>query len=83
MTRKIVWRRIDANPKWLLGYIPRNPYPTSFTQAMMPDRNARYDDIRPMLAWCDEHNIKVDFLTGGMLAFDDEKYISLFLMRWS
>ena len=80
--RKLTWMRVAGNTKWLRGYIPRNPHPTSFTQAMMPERNARYDDLKPYIDWCHERNIPVEFVTAGMLAFEDERFITMFLLRW-
>ena len=84
MTTKISWRwrQIAANPKWLLGYIPEI-YPEYIPRSPYLDRNAQYDDLRPMLDWCDEHDIKVEYLTGGKLAFDSEEDLTLFLLRWS
>jgi len=39
MTRRIRWEPVDSNPLWLRGIRCRNPNPTSFTQAMEPERN--------------------------------------------
>ena len=83
MTRRIRWEMVKGNPLWLRGIRCRNPNPTSFTQAMEPERNAVYNEMRPFIDQSVEQGMRVSWVGQALIAFDSEEDLVLFLLRWS
>ena len=83
MTRRIRWEMVKGNPLWLRGIRTRNTNPTSFTQAMEPERNAVYNEMRPFIDQSNEIGLNVRWLGQAMIEFDSEEDLTLFLLRWS
>ena len=83
MNRRIRWQTVDGNPLWLRGIRTRNPNPKSFTQAMEPERNALRDEMRLILDQWVAQGQRVSFIGQGIIAFDSEEDLTLFLLRWS
>ena len=83
MTRRIRWATVDGNPLWLRGIRCRNPAPKSFTQAMEPERNALLDEMRLILDQSVEQGMRVSWIGQGIIAFDSEEDLTLFVLRWS
>ena len=81
--RKIRWEKVQGNPLWLRGVRTRNPNPTSFTQAMEPERNAVYNEMRPFIDQSNEQGLNVRWLGQAMIAFDSEEDLLMFVLRWS
>ena len=78
----IQWEDV-TNERWVRGVRPRNPNPTSFTQAMMPARPASGGELMPYIQWCHGCEIKVSYLNDGLLAFDTVEDKMMFLLRWA
>ena len=83
MSRRIRWEPVDSNPLWLRGIRCRNPNPTSFTQAMEPERNVTYDEMIPVLDQSVEQGMRVSWIGQSLIAFESEEDLTLFLLRWS
>jgi len=83
MSRRIRWEPVDSNPLWLRGIRCRNPNPTSFTQAMEPERNAVYNEMRPFIDQSNEQGLNVRWLGQAMIAFESEEDLLMFALRWS
>ena len=83
MSRRIRWEPVDSNPLWLRGIRCRNPNPTSFTQAMEPERNVTYDEMIPILDQSVEQGMRVSWIGQSLIAFESEEDLTLFLLRWS
>ena len=83
MNRRIRWETVDGNPLWLRGIRTRNPEPKSFTQAMEPERNALRDEMRLILDQWVAQGQRVSFIGQGIIAFDSEEDLLMFLLRWS
>jgi hypothetical protein len=81
--RKIRWEKVQGNPLWLRGVRTRNPNPTSFTQAMEPERNVTYDEMIPVLDQSVEQGMRVSWIGQSLIAFESEEDLTLFLLRWS
>ena len=83
MTRRIRWQPVEGNPLWLRGIRCRNPEPKSFTQAMEPERNAVYNEMRPFIDQSNEQGLNVRWLGQAMIAFESEEDLLMFVLRWS
>ena len=83
MSRRIRWEPVENNPLWLRGIRCRNPNPTSFTQAMEPERNVTYDEMIPVLDQSVEQGMRVSWIGQSLIAFESEEDLTLFLLRWS
>jgi len=83
MSRRIRWEPVDSNPLWLRGIRCRNPNPTSFTQAMEPERNVTYDEMIPVLDQSVEQGMRVSWIGQSLIAFESEEDLTLFLLRWT
>ena len=53
--------------------------------AMAPERNARISDPqwRDVVEWIKEMNFPVKVLPDGILAFETEEDITMFMLRWA
>jgi hypothetical protein len=83
--RELFWKRLDSNPLWLQGMMSRFKNPSGFAMAMAPERTARISDPewRAIADWIEETKFPVITLPGGILAFDSEEDMTMFLLRWS
>ena len=83
--RDLLWKRVGSNPLWLQGWMSRYKKPTSFAMAMAPERAARISDPgwRAIYNWITETKFPVQVLPEGILAFETEEDITMFLLRWS
>ena len=83
--RDLFWKRVDSNPLWLRGVMSRYKNPSGFAMAMAPERNARISDPewRAIYNWITETKFPVQVLPEGILAFESEEDITMFLLRWS
>ena len=83
--RSLLWKRVDGNPLWLRGMMSRYKNPSGFAMAMAPERNARISDPewRAVVNWIKETKFPVKVLPEGMLAFEAEEDITMFLLRWA
>lgn len=80
-----MWKRVDSNPLWLQARLSRVHNPSTFMQSMLPERNARIDDpeYRAVINWIRETHFPAQILPQGILAFEREEQITLFLLKWS
>jgi len=83
--RSLLWKRVEGNPLWLRGMMSRYKNPTGFAMAMAPERNARISDPqwRDVVEWIKEMNFPVKVLPDGILAFETEEDITMFMLRWA
>lgn len=83
--RSLLWKRVEGNPLWLRGMMSRYRNPTGFAMAMAPERNARISDPqwRDVVEWIKEMNFPVKVLPDGILAFETEEDITMFMLRWA
>ena len=83
--RSLLWKRVDGNPLWLRGMMSRYKNPSGFAMAMAPERNARISDPqwRDVVEWIKEMNFPVKVLPDGILAFETEEDITMFMLRWA
>ena len=83
--RTLLWKRVDGNPLWLRGMMSRYKNPSGFAMAMAPERNARISDPqwRDVVEWIKEMNFPVKVLPDGILAFETEEDITMFMLRWA
>lgn len=83
--RDLLWKRVEGNPLWLRGMMSRYKNPSGFAMAMAPERNARINDpiFAEVLAWIKETNFPAKYTTEGMIAFETEEDMTMFLLRWS
>ena len=80
---RIRFETVDSNSLWLRAVRKRNPNPTSFTQAMEPERNARYQELSRAITWGLESGMKIKWLSQGLIGFETEEDKLLFLLRWN
>lgn len=83
--RRLLWRKVEGNPLWLRGRMSRFYRPQSFAMAMAPERNAYISDreFAAALDWIKETNFPAQYLSDGLIAFESEKDMTLFLLRWA
>ena len=83
--RSLLWKRVEGNPLWLRGMMSRYKNPSGFAMAMAPERNARISDPqwRDVVDWIKEMNFPVKVLPEGILAFETEEDITMFMLRWA
>ena len=83
--RTLIWRRVASNPLWLQARLSRVHNPSTFMQSMLPERAARIDDpqYRQVVTWIRETGFPAQILPQGILAFEREEQITLFLLKWS
>ena len=83
--RSLLWERVDGNPLWLRGKMSRYKNPSGFAMAMAPERNARISDPqwRAVTEWIIETKFPAVILPDGILAFETEEDITMFMLRWS
>ena len=83
--RSLLWKRVEGNPLWLRGMMSRYKNPSGFAMAMAPERNARISDPqwRDVVEWIKEMNFPVKVLPDGILAFETEEDITMFMLRWA
>ena len=83
MNRRIRWETVDSNPLWLRGIRTRNPEPRSFTQAMEPERNAVYNEMRPFIDQSNDQGLPVRWLGQSLIAFESEEDLLMFVLRYA
>ena len=83
--RDLLWKRVDGNSLWLRGVMSRYKSPSSFAMAMAPERAARISDTQwyEICNWITETKFPATILPDGILAFESEEDITMFLLRWS
>ena len=80
---RIRFEAVDTNPLWVRAVRKRNPNPTSFTQAMEPERNALYHELSRAITWGLESGMKIKWLSQGLISFETEEDKLMFLLRWN
>jgi hypothetical protein len=50
---------------------------------MEPERNALLDEMRLILDQSVEQGMRVSWIGQGIIAFDSEEDLTLFVLRWS
>ena len=83
--RSLLWERVDGNPLWLRGRMSRYKNPSGFAMAMAPERNARISDPQwhAVTKWIIETKFPAVILPDGILAFETEEDITMFMLRWA
>lgn len=82
--QKLLWRTVDGNILWLRAVMSRHTNPSSFTQAMMPERNALISDrqFAEVLNWIKQTEFPASYLGEGIVVFNTEEDVTAFLLRW-